>query len=194
MPRINPDAEGVAAVAAAAGDRERGVPPEAISRLQIALSRCAASDRDHELDGAVDGLIGLGRGLTPGGDDVLAGLLVGLRAAGRTDAAAGIAGRTLRRVTERTTLLSADLLRLAAAGEACLEVLALLRAIHRPPSAQAAPGVGVAGPPVTSAINRILSIGHTSGADLATGLALGLMAALGCDREAAMTAAGQGIA
>jgi hypothetical protein len=193
VPRINPDAEGVATVATAAGDRERGVPWEAISRLQIALSRCAASDRGHELDGAVDGLIGLGRGLTPGGDDVLAGLLVGLRAAGRTDAAAGIAGRTLRRVTERTTLLSADLLRLAAAGEASLEVLALLRAIHRPLSAQAAPGLAAAGRPVISAINRILSIGHTSGADLATGLALGLTVGLGCDREAAMTAAGQGI-
>ena len=48
VPRINPDAQGVAAVAAAAGERERGVPPEAISRLQIALSRCAASDRDHD--------------------------------------------------------------------------------------------------------------------------------------------------
>ncbi len=195
MPRIDPDAQGIAAVAAAAGERERGVPPEAISRLQIALSRCAASDRsDHDLGGAVDGLIGLGRGLTPGGDDVLAGLLVGLRAGGRTDTAARIAGRALVRVTERTTLLSADLLRLAAAGEACLEVLAVLRAIHRPPSVQAAPGAGVAGPPVTSAINRILSIGHTSGADLATGLALGLMMALGCDREAALTAAGQGMA
>jgi len=124
---------------------------------------------------------------------VLAGLLTGLHAAGRPDVAGRIAGRALHRIDERTTLLSADLLRLAAAGQACLEVLALVRAIHRPPTANGAPGRRGAGPTVTAAINRLLSIGHTSGADLATGLAIGLMLGPGRDREAALTSAGQGM-
>ena len=62
----------------------------------------------------------------------------------------------------QTTTLSADLLRLARDGHACLESLGLLAALHRPDI------------PVTGPIHRFLSIGHTSGADLATGLALGL--------------------
>ena len=68
----------------------------------------------------------------------------------------------------------------------------MLRAIHRPGSASAAPEPGGAGAPVTAAIDRLLSIGHTSGADLATGLAIGLTLGLGSDREAALAAAGQG--
>ena len=71
---------GVAMLATAAAAAERGVPSGAISRLDDALTRPA--DGDHDLAGAVDGLVGLGRGLTPGGDDVLAGALTGLHAVG----------------------------------------------------------------------------------------------------------------
>jgi hypothetical protein len=202
---IDPETTSVVALATAANSERRGVPLPSINRLRVALNPPAGAGRgDHDLTEAVDGLVGLGRGLTPGGDDVLAGVLTGLHAVGRVETAAAIGDRALRLVTERTTLLSADLLGLAAAGEACLEALAVLRAIHRPWSANAVPRPGGAGARATEAINRLLSIGHTSGADLATGLAIGLVAgrgvrerhstqrALGSDREAALTAAGQG--
>jgi hypothetical protein len=221
VPVIDPEMGGLAALVGASGAAERGVPQQAINRLEGALQPSVGADR-HNLEGAVQGLVGLGRGLTPGGDDLLAGVLTGLHAVGRADAAATIGGLTLPRITERTTLLSADLLRLAAAGHACLEALALLRAMHRPGSAHAAmvsgdarppvmgpggagplvtgpedagpaTGPGGAGPPVTAAIDRLLSIGHTSGADLATGLAIGLTLGLGSDRGSAVATAGQGV-
>jgi len=212
VPVIDPEMGGLAALVGASGAAERGVPQQAINRLEGALQPSVGADR-HDLEGAVQGLVGLGRGLTPGGDDVLAGVLTGLHAVGRADAVATIGGLILPRITERTTLLSADLLRLAADGHACLEALALLRAIHRPGSAHAAMGSGdagpletgpggarpsvmgpgCAGPPVTAAIDRLLSIGHTSGADLATGLAIGLTLGLGSDRGTAVATAGQGV-
>jgi len=202
VPVIDPEMGGLAALVGASGAAERGVPQQAINRLEGALQPSVGADR-HNLEGAVQGLVGLGRGLTPGGDDLLAGVLTGLHAVGRADAAATIGGLTLPRITERTTLLSADLLRLAAAEHACLEALALLRAMHRPGSAHAAMvsgdarppvmGPGGAGPPVTAAIDRLLSIGHTSGADLATGLAIGLTLGLGSDRGSAVATAGQGV-
>jgi hypothetical protein len=199
---IDPEPTSVAALEQAATSAQRGVPLPAINRLALALKPSARADRrEEDLQRAVDGLVGLGRGLTPGGDDVLAGVLTGLHAIARTDLAAAIGtgaigneaigNGALAPITERTTLLSADLLRLAAAGEACLEALAVLRAVHRPGlerSGQRPPAGHTVGPRPQAAIDRLLSIGHTSGADLATGLALGL----GCDREAAVTTAGQG--
>jgi hypothetical protein len=188
VPAVRPDGPGIAMLATAAASAERGVPSGAISRLHDALTRPA--DGDHDLAGAVDGLVGHGRGLTPGGDDVLAGALTGLHAAGLTEVARTIGGLVLPRITERTTLVSADLLRLAAASHACLEALAVLRAIHRSGSASTAAEPGGAGAPVTAAINRLLAVGHTSGADLASGLAMGLTVRLA--PEAALAAAGQG--
>ena len=128
----------------------------------------AAGDR---LGAAVRQLVGRGLGLTPGGDDVIAGALCGLHATGATGRARALATAALDDVTDRTTLLSADLLRLAADGDACLEILGVLRAARQPrdvlrPNQSA----------LVVAIDRLLRVGHTSGADLATGLAIGLRA------------------
>ena len=120
-----------------AAKTERGVPIEAISNLDEALA-------------ADTGAIG-----------PAVNALVGLRATGQQTLARTIADHALDRIDERTTLLSADLLRLAAAGHACVEVLELLRAVHT-------------GCRVPAALDRLLSVGHTSGADLATGLGMGL--------------------
>nr|WP_260408059.1 DUF2877 domain-containing protein [Planomonospora venezuelensis] len=121
---------------------------------------------------AAEQLVGLGPGLTPSGDDVLAGLLVALRHLG---AAAG-AGRAVwladwlaAAVTfdarSRTTPISATLLHCAARGEASGEVLAVLRALAGRQSLE-------------PALYRLLQLGHTSGADLAWGLRIGLSAVL----------------
>ncbi|MEV0387230.1 DUF2877 domain-containing protein [Nonomuraea sp. NPDC050643] len=121
---------------------------------------------------AAEQLMGLGPGLTPSGDDVLAGLLVTLRHLG---AAVG-AGRAVwladwlaATVTfdarTRTTPISATLLHCAARGEASPEVTAVLR--------------GVAGrQALEPALRRLHRLGHTSGADLAQGIAIGVTAVL----------------
>ncbi|MGW7478469.1 DUF2877 domain-containing protein [Nonomuraea muscovyensis] len=121
---------------------------------------------------AAERLMGLGPGLTPSGDDVLAGLLVTLRGLG---AATG-AGRAVRLAgwlaatvafdaRTRTTPISATLLHCAARGEACPEVVAVLR--------------GLAGlQPLEPAVHRLHQLGHTSGSDLAQGIGIGVDAVL----------------
>lgn len=136
-----------------------------------AVELLAASCASGWLLGAVtaaEKLVGLGPGLTPSGDDVLAGLLVTLRHLGTATGcqkAVDLAGWLGAAVTfdarTRTTPISATLLHCAARGEACPEVLAVLR--------------GLAGRrPLEAALRRLRGLGHTSGADLAQGIAIGL--------------------
>jgi len=139
--------------------------------VELLASSCASG----RLLGAVtaaERLVGLGPGLTPSGDDVLAGLLVTLRhlgAATGTEAAVRLAGWLAATVTydarTRTTPLSATLLHCAARGEASPEVIAVLR--------------GLTGRrPLEPALRRLHGLGHTSGADLAQGIAIGVDAVL----------------
>ena len=67
--------------------------------------------RAGEMDAAVDGLLGRGAGLTPEGDDLLAGAFA-------VRAAAGLPVVPPPDLRERTTALSATLLELAATGAA----------------------------------------------------------------------------
>ncbi len=177
VPRIDPAPDGVRELTDATARHPVGVPAEPVRRLAAALATAGTASPDtgpDELQDAIAALVGLGAGATPGGDDVLAGLLVGLLSTGRTALADRVSCDALHLVSERTTWLSADLLRLAAAGHACQEMLALLRVLHRP--SRALPGGGAVVPhhPWDRELATLLSIGHTSGADLATGLALGL--------------------
>lgn len=112
-------------------------------------------------------LLGRGPGLTPSGDDLLAGYLVGAYAFSLEvpDLRRVIAARA----ATATTALSAALLSHAATGE-CIDQVASLAA--------ALIGRGSAGP----AIRRLLAVGHTSGAALADGLVHAAVSAL---REAA---------
>ncbi len=113
--------------------------------------------------GAVDALLGLGSGLTPLGDDVLAGWLVARRAAGLPhDTVATAVAAALPAASTRTTTLSATLLHRAAAGESVPQLRRLL----------VAAASGRAPARVRSLLHDLLSVGHTSGAGLATGAAL----------------------
>ncbi|MEU0565669.1 DUF2877 domain-containing protein [Nonomuraea sp. NPDC005983] len=121
---------------------------------------------------AAEQLVGLGPGLTPSGDDVLAGLLVTLRQLGRaagTGRAVWLADWLAAAVTydarTRTTAISATLLHCAARGEASPEVIAVLRGL-------------TGGQALEPALRRLHRLGHTSGADLAQGIAIGLSAVL----------------
>jgi hypothetical protein len=115
---------------------------------------------DEPLAGPVGRLLGRGPGLTPVGDDVLAGTLVTL--AGMGTPAADRLGVAVRAAAPgRTTAVSAALLAHAACGECVPELARVLAA-------------GRAGDPLVPAIDALLRVGHTSGA----GLAHGILAAL----------------
>lgn len=101
----------------------------------------------------LDRLLGRGPGLTPLGDDVLAGWFAARIAAGRPDHALAAA---VRRRLAVTTLLSATLLDCALRGE----VLPQLAAWLAEPSA--------------TATDALLAVGATSGAGLLTGAGLAL--------------------
>ncbi|MFG1942945.1 DUF2877 domain-containing protein [Nonomuraea sp. NPDC048826] len=154
-----------------------------------AIELLAAGCASGRLLGAVtaaERLVGLGPGLTPSGDDVLAGLLVTLRHLGTATGAtraldlAGWLGATVTfDARTRTTPISATLLHCAARGEACPEVLAVLR--------------GLAGrQPLEPALRRLSGLGHTSGADLAQGIAIGLETVRALSGQAVAARRGRG--
>ncbi|MBB3726626.1 DUF2877 domain-containing protein [Nonomuraea dietziae] len=140
---------------------------EGNAAITLLASGCAAGSLLRAVT-AAEQLVGLGPGLTPSGDDVLAGLLVALRhlgSAAKVERAVWLADWLAAAVTfdagTRTTPISATLLHCAARGEASPEVSAVLRGI----TGQQA---------LEPALRRLLQLGHTSGADLAQGVRIGL--------------------
>ncbi|HET7820515.1 MAG TPA: DUF2877 domain-containing protein [Ornithinibacter sp.] len=107
------------------------------------------------LTAAVARLVGKGPGLTPSGDDALAGALLVAHALGNGP---GLADAVRARLAA-TTAVSAALLDAAADGYAARQVVTLVDA-------------AVAGDPdaVRRALPAVLAIGHTSGADTVTGI------------------------
>lgn len=148
-------ASGCGALVTGEPDRLAGLAAQAVAQ--------AAAGRVDGLGAAVRGLVGLGPGLTPAGDDVLCGLLLGLRATGRAGARAALQGM-VDPLLGRTTALSATLLRHAARGYAVPPLVALLHAWHR--------GAGIAA--LTVAGQQVAAVGHTSGRALLAGLAAAL--------------------
>jgi hypothetical protein len=128
-----------------------------------ALARAARFGHDaHAATDAVGALVGAGTGLTPSGDDALAGFVLGAEAFGLDVAA-------LRSVlgegaAQRTTALSAQLLRHALAGECIPELATLINSVA---------GDGEPRP----ALDALLRVGHTSGAALAAGVTVAAHAA-----------------
>jgi len=140
-----------------------------VSRFADAL---APADADIEaVEHAVLGLLGLGPGLTPSGDDIIAGALVTLRAiAGASPALAvradAVAQTVVSSAPGRTSLVSADLLGHAAAGRCVPQLAALLAALDR-------------GGSLDAPLCALLSVGHSSGGDLTRGVGIALSAARG---------------
>lgn len=114
---------------------------------------------------AVARLLGRGPGLTPTGDDVLAGALVALVAMG-APAAGPLSDAVLAAAPSATTTVSAALLTHAARGECIPQLAELLDAI------------AVDGPDNPSALPRaagaLLAVGHCSGAGLLHGVLVAL--------------------
>jgi hypothetical protein len=172
------DAAGVAVVTAmlrsAAGrgrapaSRGAGIS-HAASADSSTLAEVLHAHDDAGLGAAATALLGRGPGLTPAGDDVLAGILATLRVLGpsRPTAVAtrlaatadALAAAVIGVAPQRTTALSAQLLEHADRGAVALPVADVLRAI-----------AGRGG--LVAAAARLARVGHTSGSDLLTGIAL----------------------
>ena len=135
--------------------------------------------RRRQIDDGVRGLIGLGPGLTPSGDDLLAGFMIGLittsdlsdRAPkewpprrGLADLTAAIARTILIHATTGTTRLSNALLSYAVKGVGSDSVHRLLQALLQSNDA----------PEPTAAALKMTRTGHTSGWDCLAGILLGI--------------------
>ncbi|MFE3450046.1 DUF2877 domain-containing protein [Nonomuraea sp. NPDC059194] len=118
-----------------------------------------AADPDGVRRGVL-GLLGLGPGLTPAGDDFLTGLaLLSSLSGSRLGLFAGGLREVLAVHAGRTTLLSSTTLAEALDGRVRASLLDLLSAMARHDLAPA---------------HRVLAIGHTSGTDTLSGLVTGL--------------------
>jgi hypothetical protein len=125
-----------------------------------APDRLAAGLTSGDAVGAVSALLGRGTGLTPAGDDLLAGALATLRALGSP--AADRLGAVVRALAPTgTTRLSAALLEAADVGGLVPEAARVLRAL-------------AGGGDVEAAADRLVALGHTSGWHLAAGLLVGV--------------------
>ena len=127
--------------------------------LETALSR----DDRSKATGVAARIAGLGPGLTPSGDDLLAGAL-GFHAWAEAAGHAGTGGPMRAAISDaavpRTTRLAGQLLRAAAGGHVAAPVVALLSSIFRRDRAF---------PPDLA---PVLAIGETSGADMLAGIRL----------------------
>jgi hypothetical protein len=135
------------------------VSPDDLYALETAL---ATEDPDQGACVAAR-IAGLGPGLTPSGDDLLAGALAfhaWAEAAGHAGTGAAFRAAVSEAAVPRTTRLAGQLLRAAARGHVAAPVAALLSSIFRR---------GGTFPPDLA---PILAIGETSGADTLAGIRL----------------------
>ena len=140
--------------------------PRFVSIDEGGLGKALISNDPAAVRHAMCGLLGKGEGLTPEGDDVLVGLLAGLRLVGPAVGNPGAGGMqaevapiVLTEAPLRTTALSAALLRHAVAGEVADPVAALLQALT---------GRG----DQEEAVSGLLTMGNTSGVATARGVLL----------------------
>jgi hypothetical protein len=127
----------------------------------------AALDGSRDLDAvgreAAHGLLGLGAGLTPAGDDLLSGLLIALHALGRDDLARRLAGFIDAASATATSPMSRAFLACAAAGEPSEALHAMLAgAVIGDPQA------------ISRGLDALAGTGHSSGFDMLAGALLAL--------------------
>lgn len=119
------------------------------------------------VDEGVSGLVGLGPGLTPSGDDLLGGLLVALRA--MPDAASHpivevLSACTNRHAAEKTTRISSSMLEQSTRGNGSAVQHGLLRCLLEVDARS----------DISSAALDLIRTGHTSGWDALAGILLGI--------------------
>jgi hypothetical protein len=139
--------------------RPRGVEVRAACRRLAAL---ASYDAVPLADLEPHALLGRGPGLTPSGDDVLAGALVTAHATDDPRLARWRAATVVALHERTTTAVSRGLLRHALDGYATDELAELLAALGAPGEQE--------GHDLPGALRRLLALGHSSGAALLAGV------------------------
>lgn len=137
-------------------------PSHALAEALVDLSRAVEGSADgaNLVSGAAEFLVGRGLGLTPSGDDVLAGYGCALWARSREEALAGIRADGL---SGRTTDVSVAYLRAMADGHANADFVNLVRALGEDDEGQC-----------RASIAAVLDVGHTSGYDSLLGFVVGM--------------------
>lgn len=137
-----------------------GASSPLIDRARPAMDAIDAwlAERGAPIPPAARSLIGLGPGLTPSGDDFLAGLMIGLRATGNRPAAAGLWKWLEPQAATLTSAISGAHLAAAARGEAHEALHACVDALF----GAAAPR---GGPRWKYLLARLDAVGHCSGRD-----------------------------
>ena len=174
----------IARLATAVWSRRRPdplLPADAVDRLADVLAR-------GDVHRAVAALLGRGTGLTPAGDDLVAGVLAALRAVG-SPAADDLAEHVRALAPAATSRLSAALLDAADLGAVVPEAAGVLRALA---GVEASAGHDDGPGRLEAAVARLVGVGHTSGWHLAAGLLVGLSHAR--DPAYAPAAPGQALA
>ncbi len=153
------------------------LPALAARALPFALSFSEGLDKDNcaLLREGAQGLVGLGPGLTPAGDDFLGGWLTALRSAEgwgfSRDELNRAAGEVRAAAAGRTTMISEALLGCALDGASSESVHNLLNVLL--------PETGGSGPDVLArAVREVSRRGHSSGWDALAGIAWGLRSLL----------------
>ncbi|MGD6756320.1 DUF2877 domain-containing protein [Streptomyces sp. BH105] len=145
-----------------------------LRRGREALHRSVLAGDGPGLHAAITQLLGLGPGLTPSGDDFLSGLaLLAAQPGSRTAGYVTAAREVLDRHPDRTTRLSRTTLREALRGRVRQSLLDVLHPLLAP-DARTAPAAAELSRRLRPPVDRVLAIGHTSGADLLSGLLSGL--------------------
>lgn len=136
----------------------------AVRSIETLREALTADDVPAALD-AEDGLLGLGEGLTPSGDDFLVGLTAALRAT-RHRRTRALARHAAARAGDATTDVARVALEHAARGEYAERLHEVLEAVGRGDDAA-----------VRAQVKRALAWGASSGADTMLGVVIGLEAA-----------------
>lgn len=143
-----------------------GFAPASLPRVQTAVSQlqhAIAQNQPAHAQKAAAALAGLGSGLTPAGDDLLAGAMLAIWAQWPADQAAPFCQKMYETAAPRTTTLSQAWLKAASLGETASAWHGLVDGLVL--SSETA---------VSQAITRIKQTGHTSGTDALTGFALAI--------------------
>jgi hypothetical protein len=153
-----PGAEGAMGAALAAAAADLG---EAVRAFRQATGPAAGAGA--RLERAVTGLLGLGGGLTPAGDDFLSGFLAAAACSGPAADLRQALEQCLERNAWRTGSISAALLAWARRQYWPTPLVELAEALAADRVVEA-----------LAALHRLCQLGHSSGADLATGFLYGL--------------------
>lgn len=154
---------------------ERAALPH-ITSLAASLPRWLAHNDVDDPASALQ-LLGLGPGLTPSGDDLLAGLLITWHHVGASRPAERLGHELLTNGAERTNVISLAHLEAAAEGFGAAPLHDLLLAMG-----------GDDHTAIVEALDAASKIGHSSGLDAIAGMVLALTAWLKAGREALVVA------